>query len=590
MNRAQDRTPPAELLEACALPQAWRGHTQWRVLDTCFGEGETFLALWAAWRADPLRAQRLHVLALDEHPTTPAAIRGAAPPALGAEADALAQQCQGLLPGVHRLVFEAGAVQLTLHLGRPSALWRELRIEADSIFLKPRPAPADSELAWLKSVARCCRRGTRLAGCLPASDPALRECGFQPEPSPAGVAFRSAAFEPSWPVRTRRDADLGLPEQALAAGRCLVIGAGLAGSACASSLARRGWQVTVLERAAPASGASGLPAGLMAPHVSPDDSPLSRLSRAGLRATWLEAQRLLEEGEDWAAVGVLQRGLADAPSSLPAEWPAEGHFWSQDASAHGALPPPWQAQALWHARGGWIKPGALVRAWLAEPGIKVQAGAAVHSLQRTPSGAWQALDSAGHCLGEAELLVLAAAHHSQALLEPLLDGHGLGLQAVRGQVSGGLLQPDDRLPPFPLNGHGSLLSYPGPEGPTWLMGATFERDDTGTDLRPSGHAANLARLAQLEPQTFEQLERRFQDGLVNGWAGVRCTSRDHLPAVGPVSPQWPGLWLCTAFGSRGLSYSALCAELLAAWLHAEPWPLERRLALALRAGRLSQER
>ena len=72
---------------------------------------------------------------------------------------------------------------------------------------------------------------------------------------------------------------------------------------------------------------------------------------------------------------------------------------------------------------------------------------------------------------------------------------------------------------------------------------------------------------------------------------MRCAWRDHLPVVGPLAPeQLPGLWLCTAFGSRGLSYSALCAELLAAWLHGEPLPLEPRLAQALRASRLMQAR
>jgi tRNA 5-methylaminomethyl-2-thiouridine biosynthesis bifunctional protein len=38
-------------------------------------------------------------------------------------------------------------------------------------------------------------------------------------------------------------------------------------------------------------------------------------------------------------------------------------------------------------------------------------------------------------------------------------------------------------------------------------------------------------------------------------------------------------------GSRGLSFAVLCGELLAAWLHAEPWPIEKRLAQSLLASR-----
>jgi tRNA 5-methylaminomethyl-2-thiouridine biosynthesis bifunctional protein len=42
-------------------------------------------------------------------------------------------------------------------------------------------------------------------------------------------------------------------------------------------------------------------------------------------------------------------------------------------------------------------------------------------------------------------------------------------------------------------------------------------------------------------------------------------------------------------GSRGLTFAALCAELLAARLHGEPLPLDRRLALALDATRHSNK-
>jgi tRNA 5-methylaminomethyl-2-thiouridine biosynthesis bifunctional protein len=43
--------------------------------------------------------------------------------------------------------------------------------------------------------------------------------------------------------------------------------------------------------------------------------------------------------------------------------------------------------------------------------------------------------------------------------------------------------------------------------------------------------------------------------------------------------------MSTAFGSRGLTGAALAAELIAAWLHEEPLPVEARLARAVFAGR-----
>jgi len=69
---------------------------------------------------------------------------------------------------------------------------------------------------------------------------------------------------------------------------------------------------------------------------------------------------------------------------------------------------------------------------------------------------------------------------------------------------------------------------------------------------------------------------------------VRCASGDRRPLVGPADPMQPqGPWVCTALGSRGLSFAALCAELLAAHWHGEPLPLPATMARALDTRRLS---
>jgi tRNA 5-methylaminomethyl-2-thiouridine biosynthesis bifunctional protein len=156
-------------------------------------------------------------------------------------------------------------------------------------------------------------------------------------------------------------------------------------------------------------------------------------------------------------------------------------------------------------------------------------------------------------------------------------------------------------PPQPLNGHGNFVSrVPLDQGLGWVAGSTFERDRA--DLPPTpheaaaGHAANLAKMQALAPALGQALAPVF-DG-ARTWAAVRCTAPGRLPITGPVdavgqdavgqdAAGQPGLWVCTGMGARGLTLSLLCAELLAARLHAEPLPLEAKLAQALSTERLS---
>ncbi|NMM92324.1 FAD-dependent cmnm(5)s(2)U34 oxidoreductase, partial [Rhodococcus sp. SRB_17] len=209
------------------------------------------------------------------------------------------------------------------------------------------------------------------------------------------------------------------------------------------------------------------------------------------------------------------------------------------------------------------------------------------------SAAWQTLDAHGQLLAEAELLVVAAGPASSQLLASA-GASALPLQPVRGQLSWGLQGAAAAgLPPFPVNGHGGLVAHvPVAGGHAWHMGSTFERDIDHLPLsdaeRAAAHAHNWQQLQDLLPGTAPALQAAFDPAAPGGaqavraWASVRCTAPDRLPIVGPVdAAALPGLWVCTAMGSRGLTRAVLCGELLAAQLQGEPLPLDARLARAL---------
>ncbi|MFV0680045.1 FAD-dependent 5-carboxymethylaminomethyl-2-thiouridine(34) oxidoreductase MnmC [Ottowia sp.] len=643
-------------------PTVWAGQPVWQVLENGFGLGLNFLATWHAWAADPQRPARLFYSAVEAClPEAADMLRSAAPyPELQPLAAQLAAQWRGLLPGLHRLQFEGGALQLTLAVGDARPMLAELSGRFDSLYLDGFSPPENPDM-WsaevLRAATRLLRPGARAATWCVAAEvrQRLTACGFDvqrvPDPPPQHKALH-ATYTPRYTPRRRTQAGDIMPWQE-PPGRCTIVGAGLACASLAYSLAARGWQVTVLGQSdAPADGASHLPAGIVAPHISPDDRPLSRLTRAGCAATLARARALLQSGVDFAETGVLERH-APGERRRPALWiDAEdaapstvSRATSTSASAwllaQAGLPVAADQPALWHAAAGWIKPAALVRAMLAAPGVRFVGSAPVARV--VPHGRiWQVLNADNALLAEADLVVLAAGFDTLGLLQasfsevahappPDLPPAAWPLHALRGQVAFGPMPDDARaqaaLPPFPVNGHGSLIA-PVPDGGSafWITGSTFERANPQPELHAADHAANRQRLAELLPQAAAALSPQWNDGRAQSWAAVRCTVPDRLPMLGPL--RWPPLleventasnqplslntqaqtaikskakftaaapsipapqppWVFTGLGARGLTLAVLCGEIAAAWLMNEPLPVAQSLARSLRAARFS---
>jgi tRNA 5-methylaminomethyl-2-thiouridine biosynthesis bifunctional protein len=375
-----------------------------------------------------------------------------------------------------------------------------------------------------------------------------------------------------------------------------IIGSGIAGAGTARALAERGWQVTVLEAGnEPASGASGLPVGVVAPHTSHDDSGVSRLSRAGLRLMEQTMRRLLIEGVEWGCTGVRERRLPGKTrrGGVPLSWLNE-HAQSANDWTHKA-PPPAPDDAYWHPRGAWLRPAQLVRALLNHPNIRWQGNAKVDALKCiTGASKWQVLQGS-QVLAESSRVVLAAGPGSAALIATTTeDGSAPRINPLRGQVSWGLMADvpaGASMPATPVNGNGSFVhNITSPAGPAWYTGATYDRINGDARLLDGDHAENLERLHALEPDTAEALAPLFATvgtdaPRVHGWAGVRCGVHDRLPMTGRVPDAPEGLYMNAAMGSRGLTLALLCGELLAAQWHGEPLPIEARLTKFLDATR-----
>lgn len=603
MTAAAAALSASALITACWQPQGTgQALDCWTVLDTGFGGGAFFLDLVKCWRSHPHAPGLLHYVGLvsaAQAVQLPRLLQASAAP----DAAELATLCYGLEPGFQRLLLADGQVSLTLCVGETWALLSQQQMQADSLLLACPAQPWDK---WgLKALARCCKRGAQLRfdGPLLPAVQLLGDAGFDTAHTTIGPpsidpysGSMHAAYNPRWPLRTGgRGAARGVPSGAQGSrqppGRCAVIGAGMAGASVARALALRGFAVDVYDAAAhPAAGASGLPLGLVVPHHSADDSPRSRMSRSGTRLMLQHASHLLQAGQDWQPGGVLELCL-DETAPTPTGWAR--------AMAHG------EAQGLWHPHAAWIKPARLVQRWLEHPRIAFHGQAAVHSLERQQDAGplqWLLRDAQGQVLGRADCVVLANAHGCVDLVQRLAAAappgfawvaDGLGklqaMQRMYGTLSYGLLPATPHglahsaLPAFPVNGHGSFVSgIPTAQGPCWYAGATFQSDADRHALLAQEHAANFHKLQALLPAVAEALEPGFASPALQAWQGSRCISHDRLPLVGPLEDAaLPSLWLCAGMGARGLSFSALCAELLAALMGGEPRPLEAHLARAL---------
>lgn len=250
-------------LRGNGLPERWRGRERFTVCETGFGLGTNFLALWQAWRDDPQRCGRLHMVSIEAHPFEADQmvhwLRRRLPDSLQPLVDELLAQWPPLMPGLHRLAFERGAVTLTLAFGRAHVVLPQLRFAADA-FLLDGFAPGRNPDMWsgdvMAQLADLGAAGATLAtwATTGAMRRSLLSAGFIVEKRP-GFGPKREMTVASLPVAGVR------ASQALAsmrrAGRAVVIGAGLAGAGVARGLADRGWKVEVVDGGMSPGEASG---------------------------------------------------------------------------------------------------------------------------------------------------------------------------------------------------------------------------------------------------------------------------------------------------------------------------------------------
>jgi tRNA 5-methylaminomethyl-2-thiouridine biosynthesis bifunctional protein len=585
------------------------------IIETGFGTGLNFLATLSLWRESGGHGW-LHFVSVEGFPlAVPDLIKAHGYwPQFAEESGRLREAYPRLLPGFHRILFAEWRATLTLFLGDISDFITRMPASADAWFLDgfaPGRNPAMWPAELYTVMASHSRPGSTFATFTVAGKVrrGLATAGFTVEKAPGFGAkremLRGALAAPS-PLPSENRADAGClppskatpwlqrPRKRFAERRACVIGAGIAGASTANSLAMRGWSVTVLEQARPASGGSGNPAAVVYPRLRPGSDGIDHFPQQAWVHAVREFDRLRSSATPWHRCGILQlmtgNQATSARRTAGTTWP-DGlveHVDAAAASEHAGIE--LRHEALWFADGGWLDPGAYCSHLLNAPGITTHCGARAIRLETTATG-WKVYGREEELLFEGPVVIAA---NATAAIE-LEQLEQLPLQPVRGQVS---LAPASAI----SKTLSTVICHDGYITPALLdgwhcIGATFSPDDSDTAPRIRDQEENLRLLREALPDLAHSLES------AETWqarASIRCQSPDYLPLVGPVAdyrkfmqcyegmrhgkiaaypdlPALPGLYVNLAHGSKGFGQAGLAAEILAAELNDEPYPVSPRV-------------
>ena len=583
------------------------------IAETGFGTGLNFLAAWQLWQTCAPVDTFLHFVSTEKYPLSRTDLQRALAiwPELGPFSTELLSQYQDLTPGWQHFSFAGGRVTLTLLIGDLFDTLPQLDAAVDAWFLDgfaPARNPDMWQPALYQRMAELSRPGATVAtftsvgdvrrGLIAAGFAMQKVKGFgrkremlcgQLEQAPA------SRWQAPWYARPNTTTERS----------AIVVGAGLAGCSTAHSLARRGWQVTVLERLPEIAGAaSGNPQGILYCKLSPHNPPLSRFIQSSYQYSLRLLQRELEPGEGrWQACGVLQLGSDEKELRRQQGLADQGYphsfLYAVNAAEASALAGvKVERSGLFFPGGGWVSPPALCRRLLEHPNIQVRTTTTIAELRRDDDQ-WQLLDENGNQLATSGTVIICGAHETARFAQT----RHLALKPIRGQITHLPADNDSSRLKTVLCADGYVS--PARQGQHHL-GASFRFDRL--DLVPSDeeNQHNLELLLGLSPELHQHFSSTPPLG---ARVGLRCTAPDYLPLLGPVlkpdsflqqyavlgkdasqqpdeqAPWQPGLYVNTAHGSRGMISAPLSGELLAAWLNNEPLPLPRDLSEAVHPSR-----
>lgn len=589
-------------LELNQLEERFKTIEKFSIAELGFGTGLNFILTCKLFLEKAPKFAKLNFVSTELYPMSAKDMRHALAlwPEILPYSEELIAALPLLLEGQHRIYFAEGRISLTLLYGEASETLSQLEVvkhKFDCWFLDGFSPQKNPEM-WTDKIIEQITRLTKLGGTFSTYSVAgflrraLEDRGWQIEKTP-GFAKKKQS------LKGRLIREEGLPSntppwfslkqiQQKKVKTAVVIGAGLAGCWSAYCLARKGINVTLIERESKlASKASGNLAGLAIPYLSLDKDTRHRFYLAAFDFCRREIDFLEKQSNSF------DRKLCGVSHKLPIDRAQAFASRFEELSIPEELARLESENSIFYSKAFVLNPGLLCeilsQSFLEKISIRLNQEALSLSYFED---SWKLSSRNSEVQIAADMVVIAnsydALQFSQSSWMPLTK--------VRGEI----IYVDDTKSRYPLSSAlcGSSYLIPVTES-KFLAGASYNQ----VFLDPSSSPEIQAKLFKQAQDEFEI----FSDDakIISSRVAFRASTYDRLPYVGPVPDlsfclekykdykkgfsldkfedckYLPGLFVNLGHGSRGIVSAPLCAELIASMAASEPLPLEREVLPSL---------
>ena len=591
---------------------------QFTVGEIGFGAGINFLTTADAWKSRRIAHAKLHYVSIEKYPIALYDLKEFYEQM--SDSFTLAKQLLGQYPlpvsGTHRIEFPADNIALTLIYADALDALQLSSFTVDAWFLDGFAPHKNSEL-WSMDIAAQVYRTTRINGTFATYTAAgsvknhfsaagfrIKKQGGYGNKRDMLTGIRTQAESHHFSLKDK--SWLLNPTCKPSSKAALVIGGGLAGIAIGAALAVRNWQVTLIERnTEPATEASGNCNAILMPRLSVDHDVQSQLTLQGFLYSlrYLRDLQALSKKCIWQECGVIQ---------LPRDkiqWQRMQQITMREQLPHELLRSvsKYEAAALsgcevahagwYYPQAGWVVPKNACSMLLEQnSNINFLSKQEISHIEYV-NDTWHAFNNRNEMIATADTVILANA----LAVNQFEQTHWCKLHAKRGQIT---LIPEELNLITPNNIVCADAYITPPLDGQLVLGASFITNDTDTEIRDSEHADNIKKICRIIPDFSAP-----PIDTLNGRAAIRAVSPDRLPVVGPVAKAdafnqdftpaalgasntryslpdyFPGLYIATGFGSRGMAWIPICAEALACIINNEPLPFNQAIANAIHPSR-----